>query len=1443
MVKYVCGKCGEDFGNRRSNHTTHINRTKSCITNSLIKANEQIYELKVLDILDINTYKDLYLYLLKSNISFDDFISQGPRGNIEPQECIFKLFAKLGLFEILHNATPCLGNFNKCTIKSDATFAKLLEEKLSHGGDCADMILVKDDTLYALTSKNNADKNSVGSLDLAEIDRTFSKFYSKKYKHLKYIICVKDKQKLNKSVKYAHSSSILDIKAISNAIIIDQKDLMLLYNIFLNKYSSISYLELIKCSKGPIIPRFHQDLTINKTIDIFKNKKNILWGHIPRSGKSYIMAQLIDQWTGFVGDANQSYNYLIITTAPNETINQYINIFESHIEFHNYNVIDTRSSTRKPTLGNKNIIIISLQKIKNNQTISLIKPKPKSNPLKKGEKKPVSNLETINLETTTTYDVSKITWISNINIDIMFLDECHNGGTTDLSKKVLSKYKSKKICYITATYNKPLSTFDVDSSSCITWDLEDIMMCKKIDLPHSVINLSNKHGAVYIKQLLIKYPTDLIMECYAKYPNLHLMSYVIKPDIKNDIISLTKDSKYGLSVGSILMLKPNLECKTTKYKNKFEDEMKVKQLCDNIFGKVVASSNLLISINDKKNTIKIANNTQKTHSSIMYEAEKIFDANGSRWFSVKNPLTMLIVLPISKGGDITTKCKTFKKYLIDHNYCTDYIIDYSTSSNNTSVKTIVDNAQQQAINNGKIGSIILIARQGTLGITYEKCDLILYLSNTQGDIKWQTMFRCMTEAPGKTMGLVVEMSIQNNLKTIMDYAMQLLPTKSNNIHETIKYIYEQQLITLHSSDWLNDYFDKDVQDFDKLASQTMKLLMSDPINNVSIFMDQFQKINIDITIEENKLISGIFKIGNITNKNTIKKAIEELLMETPSDINLGITETKITTNEDNMKTIEEVEEITKEEKINLINDMLKHIIPMVCFLTYDTDIYDFELMCNQIKSNKHLKEILLSAMHSWWKKEIKSDIILDLIVGIYNKYLINNELMKNIINFMKNGIKNNLDDMDILSQLIDKYLIPHENDRSVNAEISTPYQLRQDMLDSIDKYAPSLWTGVEDNDENDDDESCTRGAYIFEPCCGKGGFLVDIIGRLVKGLGPSFDSVEECYQYVVEECVYFADINELNIFICKLLLDPYNKYKLNYHLGDSLKLDPFKKWGVKSFDAVIGNPPYNGSSGTNTGNTLWNKFVVQSIKWLSINGYLLYVHPAGWRKPCNSKSQFKKLFNLMTKNNKMLYLEIHGISDGKKVFNCDTRYDWYLIQHPNTNKDYQITIKNEKNIIENVLICNCNWLPNYNINNTLKLFSSENNNLIIMDSMYHATRDYVSNIKDKFFKYPLIHSTPKLATRYKYSKCNNKGHFGISKIIFGESGINLPIIDMEGKYGMTQGAIAIKVNNLETAKNIVNVLTNIKFKDLLNCMQFGTYRIDANIFRYIKKEFYLDFSN
>ena len=413
-----------------------------------------------------------------------------------------------------------------------------------------------------------------------------------------------------------------------------------------------------------------------------------------------------------------------------------------------------------------------------------------------------------------------------------------------------------------------------------------------------------------------------------------------------------------------------------------------------------------------------------------------------------------------------------------------------------------------------------------------------------------------------------------------------------------------------------------------------------------------------------------------------------------------------------------------------------------------------------------------------------------------------------------------------LSKLIDKYLIPQELEKKSNAEVSTPFKLRQEMLDTI---PVEFWTSIK---------------KVFEPCAGKGGFIVDIIDRCMNGLEKTIPDERERYRTIVEECLYFSDINPTNILICKWLIDPYNEYTLNYNQGNTLELDIKEKWGIEGFDAVIGNPPYNSSGNTGTGNTIWQAFTKISLhKLLKTNGYLLFVHPSGWRKPNTKRCKFYGLFKLMCKDNEMLYLSIHGIKDGKKTFKCGTKYDWYLIKKNNNNN--KTLIRDQENNMIHINLNKLNWLPNYNIKNVIKLTDNTNTNIhnlkVIMDSSYNASRDHVVNKQNDEYKYPLIHSTPIRNIRYKYSNINNKGHFGVKKVIFGEAGINHVIVDIEGKYGMTQGAIGIIIINKDEGENIKKALLSDKFKSVLKACMWGNFRIDWNLFTYFKKDFWKEF--
>ena len=275
---------------------------------------------------------------------------------------------------------------------------------------------------------------------------------------------------------------------------------------------------------------------------------------------------------------------------------------------------------------------------------------------------------------------------------------------------------------------------------------------------------------------------------------------------------------------------------------------------------------------------------------------------------------------------------------------------------------------------------------------------------------------------------------------------------------------------------------------------------------------------------------------------------------------------------------------------------------------------------------------------------------------------------------------------------------------------------------------------------------------------------------------------------------------------------------------------------------VLLRPPFGGR---NDGKNAWIPFLKHSVNQLNDDGYLAYVHPPGWRKPNTSRGKFNGMYKKMAIDNQMIYLEMHNTKDGQKVFNKGTRYDFYLLQKTKRTGN---TLLNDENYNKSELDLSVfEWLPNSNISDIMKILtdtnvsSSENCPVIYNRSNYGSDKKYVSKTESEENKYPLVHATNKNGIRYMYSNCNDKGHFGVSKVIFGQTGINDVIIDLDGKYGMTEHAIAIEVTDLVEANNLKLALLSTKFNETLKSTMYSNFMIDWRIFTSFKRDWWCQY--
>ncbi len=739
----------------------------------------------------LKTFKELYVYLQNCSISFEQFMKTNWEGK-EKQETLFRLFVSLGLIPEVQEYKICIGNFNKGTLSICDNKDKLLSQSLKDKGDKSDLSMMNNDNILVFDSKN-LNKYNIGKFDTRDIIAIYQEKYKYTNKELVLGFVVKDKDEFINMVNRAEQTN-QDIKKYihkQSTIIIDWNILSKAYGDFKHIYCNIDVQELSSTTKNPLILRLHQDLAVKKTTELIKsNHRRILWGQIPRSGKTYIMAGSILEDMKH----RDKSDYLILTTAPTETISAYMNVFNKYSQFCKTGLhhITTRSKP-EPSLQNHNIYICSKQFLQE----------------KKQEK--------------------KIDWLIDINFNLLFIDESHYGGTTKLAQKTIYTYGKNSITiYITATYFKPANTYNIPKKAWVMWDLEDIKLCQTINQESSRKRLIDKHPKII--PLLEKYRYQDIMNEYKKYPDMHILSWSFMKDAKEELKELIQDEKEGFSIESILALKNDHKTEIAEF---LEPDM-VDKLFTILFGKKTG-----------RFTRKDKNCFLKRINDICFSPK-----NQSRWFSRDKPLVIMCFLPCGIPKMPLHKISAaLERLLVERNIGREFeIVSINTQANKgQNAKNIINEAEIKAKNNGKSGVLVFSGRQCSLGVTIENCDIVVLLNSYKSyDILYQMMFRCMSEAPDKRCGFVIDLNIQRTVNITTSYAMSIFPEKT--VEKAIDCLFKQKLILLNND--MNEYFEPTSNDLFPLTKKLYDIWSNNPNNCLQTIFESLSFNGNNLTFED-----------------------------------------------------------------------------------------------------------------------------------------------------------------------------------------------------------------------------------------------------------------------------------------------------------------------------------------------------------------------------------------------------------------------------------------------------------------------------------------------------------------------------------------------------------------------------------------------------------------
>ena len=1130
--------------------------------------------------------------------------TQSKRGNVF--EKVWDIIIKFGFCSTLPNDIydHYEGNSNTCKLKKVVDLEIYLRSisvfSKGKGGSSDITLQNKNNGKWVFMSSKFYLDDSKKSIDNYDVEKILAivKQHSHKYKECDIYLVVNNKKKVLDIINSSQATNNYIKENIHH--ILDLGDLEICFQNLKHSIQDIRIDEINYkfCNeKVPLQLRFHQDLITYKQMErIDEGEKELLLGAKARSGKTYCVGGLFIKYRKKFGGLNG----LIVTPAPTETLSQFTqDLFHKFIDFNGINILEIKKGTDFETmvLQEKNIIIVSKQLLDDYVC----------------EKKIVS--------------------IQKLNLDFIVFDENHFHGTTLMSKNILQSYSSPKTIklYLTATYAKPLSEWNIPFECQFYWDIEDEQLCKK----RNIQGLVEKHGEDVLL-FLTEENKEQILQIYDKMPDLHILTNMMDRKRFEVIKEQIKDTSYGFSNGTLLSGNfPNEVDTMLKYLTGSNKEQDYPEKDLSIFGRI------------KRIAIEKNSRTRLNNG----------DFTSQLWF-----------LPFGINMTINKVSEHLKDRMMKNNILKNYEIKIVNSKKEYKLKDIkeeINNWELKAKEEGKDGLILLAGNQLTLGITLPFVDVVFMFNDiVSSDKIIQMMYRCMTESVNnsendkinggqKRMGFVVDLNISRVLNTCLDYNVY---KKDLNVQEKITYLVENNLINIDS-----DLF-QGKENKTKLVEKLLHIWKADPIHNLKILLKKIEEGIIEMDTTDQKIMNQYFTSSVGDEKVNVKVKFDE---ESEELLPSG-KETIKQDGGDNIGDNElEEKEYDKDVDISLTKDVLPFIIPLICILTMNTEHKDILEMLNVIKTSPALLSVFQDQSFIWWNKP---DII-TLIEVIVEKYIRKNSCIYNISIQFKMSLQSLIDKPKELLELIDSCLKPKQKEKQEYGEVFTPMQIIFEKLDNLDKYYINTY-GRSIFTEKD--------FKWFDPASGMGNFPVAVYLKLMEGLKTQIPEDEDRKKHIIENMLYMSELIKKNVFISHQIFNMNNQYKMNLYEGNTLELDIVSVWGIQlnSFDVILGNPPYNkGGIRSHTGKqlgdkneTVWTKFIEKSFEWLKPDGFLAFINPLSWLKKSHS------LHNVILEKH-IVWLKLWDNSQSKRMINADIPISLYVLQNKlnTTNKKTDIT--------------------------------------------------------------------------------------------------------------------------------------------------------------------------
>jgi hypothetical protein len=729
------------------------------------------------------------------------------------------------------------------------------------------------------------------------------------------------------------------------------------------------------------------------------------------------------------------------------------------------------------------------------------------------------------------------------------------------------------------------------------------------------------------------------------------------------------------------------------------------------------------------------------------------------------------------------------------------------------ISKTVASAVVRAKAEGKSGLIILTGNVGSLGVSLPEVDVAFMLHDIESaDMTYQQMMRVLTEMTNKKNGIVVDFNVWRVLNTINSYAMSRCDQSDKSSSERIRWCVSN-LIDIDSDLWECPESPETAPQhaiIDKLTEQWRKM-----IEQSGTSLDSLSRKQIDLGEDDQKELDRRFTMSRAggAGGGTVTVAVNHGQEKLPSGI-VRKSEEEQGDDGDDGDDAEEEEVSLPIQLIKKVNpyEIIASLIPSIALLSgCKLDLLD---ALTTIHSNDKQRAsistfidyIYMDVGDAVSSKTDAFDMVFKLITKYYIKLNDARERYEIISIQMSDVLNNPVELVEYLCQ----HLKPKELEKKRDGAVYTPPTLIEQMFDELTRANPTIWSDP--------------SRRFLDPANGIGNFPVLAFHRLMKGLAQVIPNEAERKKHIIENMLYMCELNSLSVEMSRKIFDPNNIYKLNIYEGSYLDLDPMKEWGVDTFDVVFGNPPYQPpSNGKKGGKSLWPTFVEKSMKLLKVNGFLVFVHPALWRKPEN------ELHDLMF-GKQIHYLSIHSKQEGEKMFHATTRFDWYVLQ--NTSPTLPTSIRFDDGLSSSLMITpSLPFIVNHGGDVMEKMRNKSPFGFLKteMTCEGHTQRDYIKKVKNTTHVFPVVNSSSKVRGINLAWSSKALKHQYIQKVIFSNGEVIQPFYD-SGKFGTTQGGIYIPVSSEQEGQKVVRYLKSKLVNYIIAATKWSNFETNKQIF-------------